>query len=134
MERDCRTGQFTLRELSPKLGPSHQAIAKQAKNRAWTQDLSQAIEQATNVKLVDALVAKEIAKGGQEVANTVLAAAEVNKNVALGHRQHIAKLNMETSNNLCLPLAYWLTCMSASSFSIVLMYCAWGRDGRHPLS
>lgn len=87
VERDYRTGKFTLRELSTKHGPSHQAIAKQAKNNKWSQDLSLAIKQATNAKLVDALVAKEVAKSGQAVADTVLAAAELNKDVILGHRK-----------------------------------------------
>ncbi len=86
VERDYRTGKYTLRELATKHGPSHQAIAKQAKNNGWTQDLSAAIKQATNAKLVDELVAKEVAKGGQEVANVVLVAAEVAKDVILGHR------------------------------------------------
>lgn len=92
VERDYRTGNFTLRELATKHGPSHQAIAKQAKTKGWSQDLSIAIKQATNAKLVQDIVDKEVAKGGQEVANTVLAAAEVNKDVILGHRQDIRKV------------------------------------------
>lgn len=92
VERDYRTGNFTLRELATKHGPSHQAIAKQAKNNAWSQDLSIAIKQATNAKLVDEMVAKEVAKGGQAVANTVLAVAELNKQVILSHRSRLTDL------------------------------------------
>jgi hypothetical protein len=92
VERDYRTSKYTLRELATKYGPSHQAIAKQAKNKAWTQDLSIAIKQATNAKLVDELVAKEVAKGGQAVANVVLVAAEVAKDVILGHRTGLNKI------------------------------------------
>lgn len=92
VERDYRTGNFTLRELATKHGPSHQAIAKQAKVKGWSQDLSVAIKQATNAKLVQDLVAKEVAKGGQEVANTVLVAAEVNKDVILGHRAGLKRI------------------------------------------
>lgn len=92
VERDYRTGEFTLRELATKHGPSHQAIAKNAKNKGWSQDLSVAIKQATNAKLVQDIVDKEVAKGGQEVANTVLAAAEVNKNVILGHRTGLKRI------------------------------------------
>jgi hypothetical protein len=89
VERDYRTGKFTLRELSEKYGPSHQAIGNQSKKRGWTQDLGVAIKQATNAKLVAELVDKEIANGGQKVANTVLAAAELNKQVILQHRGDI---------------------------------------------
>ena len=92
VERDYRTGKFTLRELATKHAISHQAIAKQAKNKAWTQDLSIAIKQATNAKLVDDLVAKEVAKSGQAVANTVLAVAELNKQVILSHRSRLTEL------------------------------------------
>jgi predicted DNA-binding protein YlxM (UPF0122 family) len=91
VERDYRTGKFTLRELADKYGVSHQAIGKQVKTKGWTQDLSTAIKQATNAKLVAELVDKEVAKGGQEVAKTVLAAAELNKQVILKHRGDISK-------------------------------------------
>lgn len=91
VERDYRTGKFTLRELAEKYHVSHQAVGKQVKTKGWTQDLSLAIKQATNAKLVSELVDKEIASGGQEVANTVLVAAEVNKQVILKHRGDIAR-------------------------------------------
>jgi MarR-like DNA-binding transcriptional regulator SgrR of sgrS sRNA len=89
IERDYRTGKFTLRELAAKYDVSHQAIAKRSKTKGWTQDLSVAIKQATNAKLVAELVNHEVAKGGQEVANTVLAAADLNKQVILRHRTDI---------------------------------------------
>ena len=92
VERDFRTASFTLRELAEKYGVSHQAIAKQAKKNEWSQDLTQAIRQATNAKLVNQLVDKEVAKGGQAVANTVLAAAEINKDVILGHRKGLNRI------------------------------------------
>jgi len=93
IERDYRTDKFTLRELAAKFGVSHQAIATRAKKRAWTQDLSLAIKQATNALLVDELVAKEVDKNGQAVANTVLAAAELNSRIIQGHRTRLAALH-----------------------------------------
>jgi predicted DNA-binding protein YlxM (UPF0122 family) len=93
VERDYRTAKFTLRELAAKFGVSHQAIATRAKKRAWTQDLSLAIKQATNARLVDELVAKEIDKNGQAVASTVLAAAELNSRIIQGHRTRLAALH-----------------------------------------
>ena len=93
VERDYRTGKFTLRELASKYGVSHQAIAKRAKVGKWTQDLGEAIRAATNARLTSELVANEVAKGGQAVANVVLAAAEVNTQVILAHRQHLARMD-----------------------------------------
>jgi hypothetical protein len=92
VERDYRTGKFTLRELAGKHGGSHQAISKQIEKNRWTQDLSVAIRVATNAKLVQDLVNHEVAKGGQAVANTVLAAAELNRTVILGHRTRLVDL------------------------------------------
>lgn len=82
VERDYRTGKFTLRELGAKHGTSHVAIQKRSKKGEWTQDLAQQIRQATNARLVSSLVTKE----AEKVTNTVLVAAEVNKEVILGHR------------------------------------------------
>lgn len=92
IERDYRTAKFTLRELAEKYKVSHQAIAKRSKTNAWTQDLSIAIKQATNARLVDELVAKEVASGRQEVANTVLVAAEINTRVILSHRHGLNEI------------------------------------------
>lgn len=93
VERDYRTDTLTLRELAEKHGCSHQAINKRAKSSGWTQDLAKQIKQATNAQLVATLVNQEVAKSGQEVASTVLAAAEVNTRVVLGHRKRIADLH-----------------------------------------
>ena len=92
VERDYRTSKFTQRELADKYGVSHAAIGKMARSRKWQKDLSEEIRQATNAKLVAELVAKEVADGSREVANTVLAAAEVNKQVILGHRQGLQRI------------------------------------------
>lgn len=90
--RDYRLGQFTLREMAEKHGCSHQAIAKRAKEHGWTQDLGEQIKQATNAKLVANLVNQQVASGGQAVANVVLAAAEINTNVILGHRKGLNEI------------------------------------------
>lgn len=95
VERDYRTGAFTLRELADKYGCSHQAVGKQVKAKGWTQDLSKAVRQATNAKLIEAEVAKQVAESGQAVANSVLAAAEVNTQVVLRHRTRLEQLNKD---------------------------------------
>ena len=92
LERDYRTGKFTLRELAEKHNLSHQAIAKRAKPQGWTQDLGEQIRQATSAKLVANLVNQEVARSGQAVANTVLVAAEINTQVILGHRKGLNRI------------------------------------------
>lgn len=92
VERDYRTNKFTLRELAAKHGCTHQAIGNQIKRKGWIQDLTKAIKQATDTKLIDSLVAEGVAKSGQAVANTVLAAAEINTQVILGHRTGLRRI------------------------------------------
>jgi len=93
VERDYRSDQFTMRELAEKHGiKNHQAIGNRAKRYKWTKDLGRQIKQATNAKLVQELVDKSVAKSGQDVADTVLAAAELNKQVILGHRKQVQEL------------------------------------------
>lgn len=91
VHRDYRTGKFTLRELEAKHGADNGLISRKAKRDGWTQDLSLAIKQATNAKLIEELVSKEVSSGQQKVSNTVLAAADLNKQVILSHRQDIAR-------------------------------------------
>lgn len=90
VHRDYRTGKFTEHELATKYGVSRSAVNKQIRTKGWTKDLQKEIKQATNAKLVAELVANEVAEGGKKVADVVLAAAEINKQVILGHRADIA--------------------------------------------
>ena len=93
IERDYRTGQFTLRELESKHGAFNSAIARKAKKDGWTQDLSVAIRQATHAKLASDLVSAVVSGSAQSVSDTVQAAAEVNKSVIQGHRTGLNELN-----------------------------------------
>ena len=92
VERDYRTGRFTLRELEAKHGAFNSSIARKAKKDGWTQDLSIAIKQATNAKLTEALVSSAASDGAQKDSSAVLVAAEVNKQVILGHRTGLLEL------------------------------------------
>lgn len=102
IERDYRTGQFTDQELADKHGNvvSRQAISKRAKEKEWQKDLSREVRQATKAKLiaeqvreqVAGEVAEKVAKSGNATVQAVLAAAETNKQVILGHRRDIAKV------------------------------------------
>lgn len=93
VERDYRTGKFTLRELGTKHDADYGLISRKAKNGGWTQDLAIAIKQAAHAALVDQLIVNsEVAKSQHKVNVTVQAAAEVNKSVILGHRTGLNKL------------------------------------------
>jgi hypothetical protein len=107
VERDYRTGKFTLRELETKHGVTNSLIGRNAKKHGWTQDLAVAIKHATNARLMDELVrtesqkgAQEYAKSAQEVTNTVLAVAEQNTQVILGHRKDIKDTRQVAANLL----------------------------------
>ena len=96
VERDYRTSQMTLRELGAKYGCDHAAIARRAKREGWQRDLTEAVKQATNAKLIEASVNNAVNKAvtieQQAVTNVVLAAAEVNTQVILGHRKGLSRL------------------------------------------
>lgn len=91
VERDYRTGKFTLRELEAKHGPHNGTIARRANREGWTQDLTDAVRQATKAALISDMV-EECSKAQQNTAVTVLAAAELNKQVILAHREEIKRL------------------------------------------
>lgn len=90
VERDYRTGKFTEQELADKYGATRSAVSKHKRTKHWTKDLQTEIRQATNARLVAEMVADEVAEGSKKVANVILAAAEVNKNIILSHRTKIA--------------------------------------------
>lgn len=106
VERDYRTGKFTLRELAAKYNVSHQSVDGHVKRKGWTQDLSDAIRQATNTRLTNDLVNKEADKNRQDVDKVVDVAAEVNVRVILSHRSRLASLNdaVETAKAKLLAL------------------------------
>lgn len=90
IERDYRTGRFTFRELEAKYGPNNATISRRAKKDGWAPDLTIAVRQATNAALMQQIVQQECSAAQQNASTAVLAAAEVNKQVILGHRKHAA--------------------------------------------
>lgn len=96
VERDYRATQMTLRELEAKHGITNSRIAQKAKAGAWTRDLLPAIRQATDARLIQAAVSEELSKQStqatQSLSNVVLAAAEVNTQIILGHRHGLNRI------------------------------------------
>ncbi len=96
VERDYRTSQMTLRELASKHGCSHGRIAQRAKAEGWNRDLSGAIKHATDAKLIEAsvnsLLTNQANQATQELTNVVMAVAEVNTQVIVGHRTGLKRI------------------------------------------
>lgn len=92
VEREFRTSQMTLRELGSKFGCDHAAIQRKAKNDGWQRDLTEAVKQATNAKLIQASVTSAVTTSQQQVTNVVLVAAEMNTQVILGHRKGLSEI------------------------------------------
>lgn len=82
VERDFRTGHFTLRELEAKHGVSYAQISRKSKQDGWSKDLRDVIRQATDA----ALLRDSVTDAQKDATETVLVAAELNKNVILAHR------------------------------------------------
>lgn len=92
VERDYRTGKFTLQELGAKYGVSHQAVAKKQKAGDWKKDLQEEIKQATKARVTKELVEREVARSGNLVADTVEVAAAVNAQILFKQQTRAAEL------------------------------------------
>lgn len=91
VDRDYRAGNLTVRELATKHGTDHATIVRRAKRLGLTRDLSDAVREATNARLITEAITSEVTKSHQEVTSTVMAAAEVNVRVIMGHRQELGQ-------------------------------------------
>lgn len=89
VHRDYRTGKFTQRELAAKYSVTHGAVGKKIRELNWQKDLTEEIRQATNARLAQELVAKEVSTGSQEVASAVSVAAEMNVRVIRGQHARL---------------------------------------------
>ena len=85
IERDYRTGRYTLRELEGRHGVSYAEISRHSKKQGWTKDLRDIIKHATDA----ALLRETVTEAQKDVTETILIAAEMNKAVILGHRTDI---------------------------------------------
>jgi hypothetical protein len=95
VERDYRATQMTLRELGTKHGCDHSAIKRKADKLQWSRDLGSAVRQATNAALIESTVTSVANKAQQGVTNAVLAAAEVNKQIILSHRDRLRQMQAD---------------------------------------
>ena len=86
VERDYRTGRFTLRELESKHGIPYATIAARAHKECWTRDLRKVIRQKASAALVEELAAQGAEQDTKAAAQLVQIAAEQAKAVMSAHR------------------------------------------------
>ena len=92
VERDYRAGKLTLREMAAKHGCTNGRIAQVAKEKAWTRgDLKEQVQQATQALLIAEEVSNEVSRLKQGLSETVVSAAETNRQVILAHRGRVAQ-------------------------------------------
>ena len=92
IERDYRTGLYTLRELETKHGAVHSTIDRKAKRDGWSKDLAKLIRQETNAKLIAATLQQDCDTARQNATKTVSVASDLAKDVILGHRKGLKRL------------------------------------------
>lgn len=85
IERDYRTGHFTLRELEAKHGISYAQISRKSTELKWTKDLREVIKQATDA----ALLRETVTEAQKDATETVLVVAEMNTRVIRAHRKDL---------------------------------------------
>lgn len=98
VERDYRTGNFSDAELAIKHGVARESIVRRRKSdqqkdpTTWAQDLAPQVRAATNALLMQETVAQKVTEGHTQVTGVILAAAEVNTQVILGHRKGLQRI------------------------------------------
>lgn len=93
-----RTGRFSLRQLTAKFGPSPSVISRKAAEKGWPKDLSLAIKQATQARVIAAVAKEDVDAAQRQERNrernttaTVAAVASMNAEVILAHRGRVAQ-------------------------------------------
>jgi sugar phosphate isomerase/epimerase len=98
VKRDFRTSKFTQTELSIKHKLDQATLSRKIKRdreldpASWPEDLSAAVRQATNARLMEEMVKTEISEGQEQVKNSVKIAAEMGAQIILGHRTWLKDL------------------------------------------
>lgn len=79
IERDFRTGRYSLQQLSDKHGPHRGVISRKARDEGWEKDLTDAVAERTRAKLARR-------ESAQSDIEAVEAAASENAEVVRSHR------------------------------------------------
>ena len=94
IERDYRTGKYSLQELANKYGPHVSTISNRAVRDRWHQDVSEVVRVATQAEIArqTLLDSGYIEKAQADLRDTIEATAAVNAHVAGVHRRQLAGL------------------------------------------
>lgn len=90
IERDYRTGRFTLRELELRHGRSASQICRRAQGEGWTKDLREVVRRATSAGIIRDLAGEAATSAQADTTAIVLAAAQAQRDVILQHRKDCA--------------------------------------------
>lgn len=91
VERDYRTGRYSLSELSAMHGPAKSSIDKRAKRDGWEKDLSGPVRQRTREKVIRSTLSDEALEALEgDDAGIVEEAASLNAAVVKGHRKQLS--------------------------------------------
>lgn len=121
VERDYRTGKFSLRELEAKHSASYSEISRKAKREGWQKDLRDVIRAATSA----AVLRETTTQAQSDATGVVLVAAELNAQVIMGHRSDLTRAR-SVALNLLDELAS--TAMLAEEQQLLAEVVAGGED------
>lgn len=97
IERDYRTGKYSMQELANKHGPHVSTISNRAVRDRWAQDVSEVVRVATQVEIARRTLLDEgyVEKVQGDLRETIEATAKFNANVASAHRRQLSTLRNE---------------------------------------
>ncbi|CBV42531.1 hypothetical protein [Halomonas elongata] len=87
VERDYRTGRFSLQQLSDRHGPSKSQISKKAAAEGWEKDLTGAVQQRTREKLSR----PEASAPDVPESDIIEQASDENAAIVRGHRAALSR-------------------------------------------
>lgn len=90
IERDYRTGRFSLQQLASRHGPNKATISRRANEEGWEKDLTDAVRQRTREKLSR----PEAEAPDTPEAEIIELAADENATIVRGHREMLARYRM----------------------------------------
>jgi hypothetical protein len=102
VKRDYRTSRYTQAELATKHKVDQATLSRKIKKdraldqSAWPQDLTEAVRQATNARVMAEMVKAEVNDGQDSVKDAVKAAAEIGAQVILRHQSDLAEFRRVT--------------------------------------
>lgn len=91
IEREYRTGRFSLAQLEARHGVNRSNISRRQKKYGWTKDLTERVRERTQEKITRATLPPEAQEASDDDDRIVEYAANENAAVAKGHRKTLER-------------------------------------------